>query len=1573
MNLVLTVKVDESHAKAQRRVRDETRKSTAAGREMRQVFAKMFAGFSAAIVLNELRKIASSVIETGSRFQQLGGAVETAFGDRAEGVFADVKRFALDAPSQIGGITASWVGLKGVGIDPTAEAMMDLQDIASGTIDASTGQLRKLGDIAEAVRAAVGGETERLKQFNIQAKVDGEQITLTYDNITRTVRRSGDEILGVLQEISNARFAGAAARQMEFYAGSVSTLEDAWDSLENEIFQAGIGDLMTEAVSGTSALVTTLSPLLVSAVGDVTSSLESLKGIGDSLGDGQGNAVAFWLIGRAADVSGYSKVIGSTLQLRVALAKTEEFLKLQRQRGEEIAEWKRLSAAVDETSEATTRQASVLGSYVEAARLAEGAQLAIDTANRRALFSMEEIKDAKFADEILTQAKVWNKLLGEASPGIDVLSRLARQQIEAKEAADAHEKSLARLLEKMQDLAGIGPIRLRVELEAVDTLDVGGTLGGLPRLSDDIGSIQAMLEQERRQAAGLAAETLGEMTVTSHKIGEGWATTLKDAGAVIGQRWRELFVMVVNLIQDFGSREEGRFGGRLSGDFEDEGRQIGQIVGTIFPVIGTAVGGVIGGLLGSAIKKGADEGLGELRQVGNDAALSISTNEGGLGWVLGEIGAGFNDYLNNLESLLRGEISIGAGGIGLKVRDDLIRVFANNLTGTFESIEEATEFAIIQALRSADIQGASPEVQAALQGYAGDTLEGLDQVLALAVEFETARLGETVAAVDSSVREIFGKIGDALALGIPTEGGIAMLEQVRASLLGLEEDLVAQKDAEITAYNAALEMQSLQLQAMALEIQARGDVITAQVASTNAYADVSSAMIMSDRARIESMAGVAEAQGVMASSSAELLARIQGVLSEISGLRITGAERAAALAREAARRARGVGRRVGGGGVSVTAADPTADLREQLERLRLGSDETALALFDHEQRMASLREELNRSSLSEEERLEYLLLIQEQFDAEMRQLEADRLEAERQAAEEAIRINNETRDQLLQPYRDALSDDSVISRRDELLAQRDRDLASLEELLHTRQDEMLIIEGTEARIRELNEELASAFQGLAGSVVGFFEGAVTALPEGSKERERLEELILGYKRDQFRFELEQHRLAIAKHELELAALGMLDEEAQRYLAAMREGLDILDGSMQEIFDDMSGATEEARIAAEAAEAAAAAAAQALADARRGLDTAAGGVAGIIRQSLDSIRDPQERIALENTLIELEQRQFQLRVMGQRIELETLQARILAQDEINAADQERLAWIERFLGNLDVIDGSMEEIFESIGDEIRGAGQDFARDVRSATDAIAALPLLFPELFPVTSPPRDPADVGLQLAQLMAELFDLENPTAGLSPAERLMEMIHGQDGLAPFFEAFGLSVEGVTERLQDLIDSEAIEDAGRSMTSFIDLQRSLLPGGSLSGESDAERLISLKAQIMSAIARGDFDTAAQLGQEAISIASGVQGPWLRDLRELILSVDTSEFGGPVGGTSTGSGGIVFEGLNVFERETARRFSVQEANREILFDSIRQPMVRTAEAVEHLGAVLTAGSPPARRLPPPSQSRSAVVQ
>src|SRR5690606_14799481 len=125
-------------------------------------------------------------------------------------------------PYDLNQVSEAFVRMRAYGLDPMSGQLRSIGDAAAG-------MGKSLMQGVEAIADAVTGENERLKEFGIKTKVQGDQITYNWNEngkeMSKTVRKSGPEIIAALTDIFG-RFDGAMDKLSKTQAGILSNLGD---------------------------------------------------------------------------------------------------------------------------------------------------------------------------------------------------------------------------------------------------------------------------------------------------------------------------------------------------------------------------------------------------------------------------------------------------------------------------------------------------------------------------------------------------------------------------------------------------------------------------------------------------------------------------------------------------------------------------------------------------------------------------------------------------------------------------------------------------------------------------------------------------------------------------------------------------------------------------------------------------------------------------------------------------------------------------------------------------------------------------------------------------------------------------------------------------------------------------------------------------------------------------------------------------------------------------------------------------------------------------------------------------
>lgn len=222
------------------------------------------------------------LVSVSREFDVLNAQLITATGssEGAATAFEAIQEFASKTPYDLQQATKAFTQLVNLGLTPSEQAMTSYGDTASA-------MGKDLSQLVEAVADAATGEFERLKEFGIKAKSEGDNVSLTFRGVTTTVKKNSEEIEQYLINLGENNFAGSMANRMATLDGAISNLGDSWDKLFLTISQQGSSNLMAEYVRDATAAIEELDAMIAS--GQLQAGIESIgdkfSGFGSDVAD----------------------------------------------------------------------------------------------------------------------------------------------------------------------------------------------------------------------------------------------------------------------------------------------------------------------------------------------------------------------------------------------------------------------------------------------------------------------------------------------------------------------------------------------------------------------------------------------------------------------------------------------------------------------------------------------------------------------------------------------------------------------------------------------------------------------------------------------------------------------------------------------------------------------------------------------------------------------------------------------------------------------------------------------------------------------------------------------------------------------------------------------------------------------------------------------------------------------------------------------------------------------------------------------------------------------------------------
>jgi len=178
--------------------------------------------------------------------------------DQATAAWAKLEGFAAKTPYSLAEAVQGFTKLKALGLDPSEAAMTSFGNTASA-------MGKSLSQMIEAVADASTSEFERLKEFGIKAKQNGDQVSLTFQGVTTTIGNNAAEITRYLQQIGDVNFAGAMEERAKTLDGVLSNLADNFDALLRTINKGGFGSAVTNDVKTLNAALQGLNDTMLNS------------------------------------------------------------------------------------------------------------------------------------------------------------------------------------------------------------------------------------------------------------------------------------------------------------------------------------------------------------------------------------------------------------------------------------------------------------------------------------------------------------------------------------------------------------------------------------------------------------------------------------------------------------------------------------------------------------------------------------------------------------------------------------------------------------------------------------------------------------------------------------------------------------------------------------------------------------------------------------------------------------------------------------------------------------------------------------------------------------------------------------------------------------------------------------------------------------------------------------------------------------------------------------------------------------------------------------------------------------
>jgi len=268
----LGIKIEATDIKAAVRELNKLEKQSGKNERANKGLSNSFGILKGAVAAIGIGALLRSVVGTSAAFEKMNASLVTVTGSAENATMAmdGIIQFATETPYQVGQITEAFIKLKALGLDPSREALLSYGNTASA-------MGKDLNQMIEAVADATTGEFERLKEFGIKSRSEGDRVSFTFQGITTTVRKSADEISDYLQGIGKVQFAGAMEKQMNTIDGAFSNFSDSVDlAIKKLTEESGFNEALKAATKHTALFIRRLSK--TQTISDFDTEITKLQG-----------------------------------------------------------------------------------------------------------------------------------------------------------------------------------------------------------------------------------------------------------------------------------------------------------------------------------------------------------------------------------------------------------------------------------------------------------------------------------------------------------------------------------------------------------------------------------------------------------------------------------------------------------------------------------------------------------------------------------------------------------------------------------------------------------------------------------------------------------------------------------------------------------------------------------------------------------------------------------------------------------------------------------------------------------------------------------------------------------------------------------------------------------------------------------------------------------------------------------------------------------------------------------------------------------------------------------------------
>lgn len=211
--------------------------------------------FAGNIATKAFNSITSGMIETTRSFENCTTSLTAWTGsiEKSKELFWSLNALEDETTISTDKLVQAFISLKKNGLDASNDSLKSYSAIAIGLG-------KDLSTVTDAIAKASQGQFKGLKELGIQAKQEGDSISLTYQGVTSKIKANTKDLQEYIQQLSSDQFSTALEARTQTIGGAIDRFKNAFGTLQTVLFNTdtATGQVFISIVEGATNCVNKL-------------------------------------------------------------------------------------------------------------------------------------------------------------------------------------------------------------------------------------------------------------------------------------------------------------------------------------------------------------------------------------------------------------------------------------------------------------------------------------------------------------------------------------------------------------------------------------------------------------------------------------------------------------------------------------------------------------------------------------------------------------------------------------------------------------------------------------------------------------------------------------------------------------------------------------------------------------------------------------------------------------------------------------------------------------------------------------------------------------------------------------------------------------------------------------------------------------------------------------------------------------------------------------------------------------------------------------------------------------------